>query len=102
MPKQPIWNTRMLELMEHCIYNRIRCTSQAEWCSLVGITPPGINQIRNTGKASFRHEHVLKAAKIFNVNINWIYGLSDERILKPEKSSPIEIIQSQLKKLKVK
>lgn len=99
MPKQPIWNTRMLELMEHCIAGKIKCTTQGEWCKLLDIETAGIAQIRS-GKSSFRHDHVLKAAKLFNINANWVYGLSNEMHRNAEKLSPIQIIQDQLNILK--
>lgn len=95
MAKLDTWNTRMIELMEFCVAGKIKCTTQDEWCKLIGIRSAGVAQIRS-GRSSFRHEHVLKAAKIFNINVNWIYGISNEMHLQVDKMNPFAIIRSQL------
>lgn len=58
-----------------------------------------IRQIKE-GKASFRHIHLLNAAKIFNRNMNWIYGLSKDPVLHADQGDPFDIIDNQLDILK--
>lgn len=96
MPKKlPIWDQRMLEVMKYCIDNKIRCTEQKEWCKIIGISPTGIAQIRNS-KAGFQHTHIQKTCRIFNINIHWIYGISQVMFFEEKKVDPIKMIRAQL------
>lgn len=91
----------MLDLMDQCIAGKIKCTTQEEWCKIIRFNHTGITQIRN-GKASFRHDHIQTACKVFNKAPNYFYGFTDNDILDEKKANPFTIIDSQLHILKAK
>lgn len=70
-----------------------------QWCSIVGINNSSVIKQISEGRSGFRHSHILAAAKEFNININWIYGLSETMILNEDESDPVAVIQSQLSKI---
>ena len=75
--KLPIWDERMLQLMNFVIANNIKnCNSQALFCKVIGADAATIAQVRKNA-SSFRHKHVLAACKKFNVTADYIYGLSN-------------------------
>lgn len=98
--KLPIWDRRMLELMDHCIRNK--SIKQGSFMKLLGITATGtMKQIRD-GRQSFRHQHFLIAAKKFNVSMDWFYGLSDTMKPTGKETTAIELAELLLAKLKTK
>lgn len=82
--KLPIWDQRMLFLMQHCISNRL-CTS-IEFCESIDFPVAALSQVRNR-KQSFRLDNIQRAGLKYNVNINWIMGFDQEMKRKPGKSA---------------
>lgn len=99
--KMPVWDSRMLDLMDRCIADKIKCTTQEEFCEIIKFNHRGLSQLR-AGKASFRHEHIHTACKVFNKSPNYFYGFTDNDVLDEKKASPFTIIDSQLQILKGK
>lgn len=104
MPKKlPIWDQRMLLLMDHCISHKIKgITSEGNFLKKVGINSIStLTQIRN-GKQSFRHIHLLKAANLLDINMNWLYGFSDTMKRNVETGTVEDLLQQALAQLKNK
>ena len=96
--KLPIWDQRMLEVMKYCTENNLRCTEQKEWCKLIGIHETAIAQIRSL-RSSFQQTHILKVCSLFNININWIFGVSDNMFLEETKEDPFHLLKWQVMKI---
>lgn len=90
--KLRIWDQRMFLLMQHCISTGA-CDSQRDFLTIIGFRETGLAQVRQ-GKQSFRHQHFLAAAKKFNIDLNWFYGLPSpmKRIIKNHKT-PIALLK---------
>lgn len=74
----PIWDERMLFLIDHAISHKLKgVTSNIDFLKAVGIsTMATVSQIKS-GKQSFRLEHFYRAAKIFNIPMDWFFGFTD-------------------------
>lgn len=83
--KLPIWNSRMILLMRHCIDLELVDT-QKDFLESIGMAPSQLRQVR-MGKQSFTIDQIVRAAKKYKISANWILGLSDEMMLKPGKSA---------------
>lgn len=80
--KIPIWDTRILLLMKHCMDLEL-CETQKEFLESIGFQPTNLRQVKN-GVQSFTLEQIHAAAVKYKVNVNWIFGLDDEmRAKKP-------------------
>ena len=72
-----ITDARMLEVMRFCIANNVQDVRfKKDWCELVGCDRLNLPKIEK-GKISFQSEQLLKCAQIFNINMNWLYGLEN-------------------------
>lgn len=96
-----IWNNRMLNLMDYCISNKVKCTNQKEWCKLIGITANTIKQIKDGG-SSFRHIHLYNAGKVFDVSMEYLYGFSDKMKKNIDKNNVKDLLQQALVLLNTK
>lgn len=74
--KLPIWDQRMLILMDHCLSTEL-VASQKEFLISVGMIPTGIRQVRK-GIQSFTLEHLFAAGRKYNINMNWFFGFDDK------------------------
>lgn len=88
-----ISNARMLDLMDYVIQNHVRKTStQYAFCESIGAAASIIADIRS-GKKSFTIKHIHTAAKIYKININWLFGLEENMF----RTAPKVEIESLLK-----
>lgn len=99
--KLPIWDERMLAVMDYCIANRIKCTNQKEFCKIIAIGETSVKQIKD-GKSSFRHQHILNAHKKFGIVPNYFYGLTKNMFEKPIEKSPLAMIKEAVRILESK
>ena len=99
--KLPIWDERMLQLLDFCIANRIKCTNQKEFCKLIDIGETAVKQIKD-GKSSFRHQHILNAYKKLGVTPNYFYGLTKNMFDKPLEKLPLLMIKEAVRILESK
>jgi hypothetical protein len=76
----PIWDKRMIQLADHCVKHEV-CQSRRHFCRQIGLTPENLPQI-TSGKQSFRLHHILAAAQLYGINVNWIMGLEQEMFRK--------------------
>ena len=68
-------DTKMLTLIDILkAYNKIRFDK--EFCDAIGLIKQNLNNIKN-GSNHFTPDHIEKAVKIFDVDANWIFGISD-------------------------
>lgn len=90
--KLPIWDERMIMLMNHLISSG-QCETQKEFFDIIGFRQTSLSQVKQ-GLHSFRHQHLLIASKKYNVNLNWFYGLESNMIREGKKShSPVQKMQ---------
>ena len=99
--KLPIWDSRMLSVMDFCITNKVKCTNQNEFCDIIGIGKTAIKQIKD-GKSSFRHQHILSAYQKLGVSPNYFYGISNSMFEKPIDKSPLLMIKEAVRILEKK
>jgi hypothetical protein len=94
--KLPIWDQRMIMLMEHCIESDIE-PSQKAFLHGLDMHEQAIAQIRG-GRGSFTQDQILAAAKKYGVDINWIFGLSPNMKRSPGKS-PLQNLKDAVKSI---
>lgn len=83
--KLPIWDQRMLLLMDYCLANKLTGTRE-EFLQSIGMHKTGVYQVKR-GVGSFRLEHFYAAAKKYSVNMNWFFGLDTEMIFSRKKKA---------------
>jgi hypothetical protein len=97
--KLHITDERMLQLMDHCIRNKVNDVgTQRDWCELVGITPTNIFNIRK-GMQQVTKQQIYQACKVFNVSADYIYGFTDKMIRVQSNISPIDRIKEAVREL---
>jgi len=108
MPKLPIYDTRMLALMRHCISTG-KAEHQKDFLETIGFNPTNLKQVRKPmgtkGRQSFTIEQMTAACKKYKISMDWICGLSNEMNL-TKKRTPAEqledavmAVKAQLKKV---
>ncbi len=98
MSKLPIFNTRMLQLIAEMSAEKNLTRIKAY--ELIGSSPNNHSNYQK-GLNRFTVDQIILAAKLNNVSIDWICGLTKSREpLKPV--SPIEQIERAIKDLKAK
>lgn len=66
---------KMLQLIDLLkVYKIIKFDT--EFCEAIGLLKQNLNNIKN-GKNHFTPEHIEHAIKVFKVDANWIFGMSD-------------------------
>lgn len=94
--KLPIWDQRMIMLMEHCLESGIEET-QASFLNGIEVSQNVLSQIRDR-KSSFRNKHILAAAKKYQIDINWIFGLSDS-MKRSRSKDPLQNLKDAVKEI---
>jgi hypothetical protein len=97
-PIREIVVTRMLDLLDHCIKKGI-VVDRAEWCEKIGVNYRNFTQIRSF-KQGFTDEQKIAAARLAKVDMNWIFGMTDQMPKKPDQLSPLDLIEEGLRILK--
>lgn len=97
----PIWDKRMLQLMDHVTTHKIKNISDnSDFIKVVGIpTLSTISQVK-ASQQSFRAEHLFNASKIFNVSMDWFFGFTDNMKRDNKKETVESLLQQALTKLK--
>lgn len=92
-----IWNQRMLDLMKYCIYKGV-VNSEKDFLTTINFPSQNLTHIKK-GSQSFTHHQFFKASKIYNVDMNWFYGLTN--IMEKTKDFPTaaELIKAALSAL---
>ena len=86
MPKKlPIWDERMIMIMDHCIESGLEKT-QGSFLKGIGLRDQALKQIIS-GASSFRLKHIMAAAKKYNVDYNWIFGATSTMKRLPGKNA---------------
>ena len=101
--KLPIWDERMLYLIDHVIKNKIKGIDSAEKIITALKMPQRsiFNQVRNK-KQSFRHEHFYKACELFDVPMDWFYGFTDKMKKNTKDQTVEELLQLALVQIRSK
>lgn len=85
MPKIPIYDTRMLLLMRHCI-DAGQCINQKDFLEGIGFNYSNISHLK-TGKQGFTIDHMLMACRKYGISMDWICGLKKEMKRVPSKKA---------------
>lgn len=67
---------RILELIGYLKYVK-KVKSNSEFCQEIGFFRQNLRNVR-LGTQSFTVEHIHNICKIYNINANWIFGISDK------------------------
>lgn len=65
-------NSRILELIERLKQLGV-ITYDKDFCDIIGLHKQNLNNIKNQ-RQSFTADQILKMSKVYNVNVNWIFG----------------------------
>jgi hypothetical protein len=76
MPKLSIPDKKMLELIK-ILKDRGDIRFRQEFCDVIDIPKQNIRQVK-TGAQHFTALHIMRACKEYNINGNWMFGLSDQ------------------------
>jgi hypothetical protein len=88
--KLPVWNSRMLLLMKHCI-DTDECDSKKDFLENIGFEPTNLRDI-TSGTRSFTVKQIGAAATKYKINVNWIFGL-EPGMKRSVKQSSIQILK---------
>lgn len=99
----PIYDKRMFELIDHVISNNIKgIKGNPDFIKKVGIpTLATLDQVRNL-KQSFRLQHFLKAATLFEVSMDWFFGFTNKMKRTDKAQSVEDLLQQALSQVKKK
>lgn len=76
-PEIFISDQRMLQVMDWAISGNVRdVKTKRDWCDKVGFGFTNLPKVK-AGKQSFTKEQLLNCAEIFNIDMNFLFGLSD-------------------------
>ena len=91
----------MMAVADYVVSNKVNdVTTLREWCDNIGIANTNIPNIRK-GTQSFTHNHILACCKAFNVDCNYLYGLSSQMFRKQIKANPFEVIKQALAEIEL-
>lgn len=102
--KLPVWDQRMLQLMDYAVTNKIKCTNQLQFCKLIGVDAATISQVKKKG-SSFRHKHILTACKKFGIRPDYIYGFTNNMLAQDiplKEYTPTQLLQEALRLIEKK
>lgn len=89
--KLPIWDQRMLQLMEYCMTtNKVK--TQGAFLKSIGMNETAVYQVKRSTQ-SFRLDHLLAAGKKYQVNMNWIFGFEYEMFSSKNKRTSIALLK---------
>lgn len=84
--KLPTWDERILLLMRHAKENKW-VETEKEFLQSIGMKhPENLHGIRNKTR-SFTLFQVSEAARIYKINLNWIFGFESNMKRSPSKSA---------------
>lgn len=87
-----IVDERMLKLIYYIESVSLKgIKTKKEICDRIGIVYTGIYEIKS-GKRKFTTQQVLNACTYFEVDVNWIFGLT-ESMFSNKKSNPIDFLK---------
>ena len=78
---------RIIELIAYLKYMK-KVKSAVEFCQNIGFYRQNLRNVR-LGTQSFTIDHIEKICKIYDVNANWILGLSDKLYNNSDETLPI-------------
>lgn len=95
MENQPfITDQRMIQVMEYCVAGNIQgVKNRTQWSKAIGFSPMNWSGLMR-GKRGFTNAQILAAAKLFDINLNWLFGLEENMLRTPESLSPLEAIKA--------
>jgi len=97
--KIPVWDKRMLELMDWCIYKKL-VGSEKDFLLKIGFKHSNNKKQILDGKQSFQHEQFLKASNLYNVSMEWFYGYTNYMHRATKKPTAAELLKQALAILK--
>jgi hypothetical protein len=68
-------DARLLRLIDLLIYHK-KTKNAAEFCSSIKLAHSTLNNIK-IGKQHFTLKHVSEISKLYNVDLNWIFGFKN-------------------------
>jgi hypothetical protein len=81
----------MLQLMEYCVQHG-EAASNAAWLASIGTQRGTAGKVR-AGTHSFTKEQIYAAGSLYRVDMNWLFGFSDNMKRKNEKIDPLENLE---------
>lgn len=92
-----IYNQRMLQLITEAVKAGI-VDYEMEYCKKIEYDHTNLPKIK-AGLQSFKIQHIIAAAKLMDVSIDWICGLSKFRKQRIKDYSPTDLIKEGLRML---
>ncbi|WP_018676402.1 hypothetical protein [Riemerella columbina] len=86
---KPKFNDRMLQLPDLLIEHKV-IRFKKEFTDAIGIKVSGFNRIKNKPSYNFTPEQIHKAGDIFNINYNWIFGISEKLFQKKNRDKELK------------
>lgn len=83
--KMNIADERMLQVMHWAVSNG-KARSEAYFAQSIGLRKQNMHNVK-TGYQAFTKDHVLAAAKVYGINLNWLFGLESQMMRKPGKAA---------------
>lgn len=75
----PTIDQRILQLIE-ILKDKGRIRFDTDFCRDIGMKKQNLYNIR-TGRNYFTPEHIEQIVKVYKVNANWIFGVSEEKFM---------------------
>ncbi len=97
--KLPIYDERMLQFMKYCIEEGM-APNRKSFFTALEMHDSAYFQIIE-GRQSFTLKQIQIVAEHFNLDINWLFGLSETMLRKDNSSSAIENLKAAVKVIEV-
>lgn len=86
---------RMFQWMEYTI-GEGKALHQKDWLEKIGFPISNIGHVKS-GKQSFTRDQIVKAARLINGNINWLFGLETNMLLVNKKKTALQLLKEATK-----
>lgn len=92
--KLPIWDQRMLELMDNVMNDDLyKINNQGDFLIAIGINAQSTLKQIKEGKQSFRLQHFKAAGDKFNISMDWFFGYRDFSTRDEDKMNALALLK---------
>lgn len=78
-----VWNRRIIQLMDEIVGQASHpdIDSRRKFLKSIDFEPNNFPKVEN-GRSGFRIEHLINCSKKYNVNVNWLLGVEQNKYRK--------------------
>lgn len=89
---------RALQIFDYALENNL-AGNKGDLCKKIGLPAPSLTHIKTVEGRTFNNQQLQQLAKLTKVNMNWIFGLSNNMFREEKESDPLEKIRQAVTQL---